>query len=81
MTDPLKLRAALTKREKGILYAASRKCGLSYRSACTRGIDVVRGLRKDGYLKMTDNGKDLGRFVFWITPEGSRVLEIIGEKK
>jgi molybdenum-dependent DNA-binding transcriptional regulator ModE len=57
----------LTKRQQGIIYAASRKCGLSYRSACKRGIDMVRDLENKGYLKMTDNGKTLGRFVFWST--------------
>jgi molybdenum-dependent DNA-binding transcriptional regulator ModE len=65
----------LTKREKGFLHAASRKCGMSYRSACNRDIDIANRMRKEGYLHLSDNGKDKGRFVFWITDKGKQLLQ------
>lgn len=74
--------AALTKRETGILHSANRKCGLSYRAACNRNIEVVKSLKDRGYLKMTDNGKELGRFVFWATDLARAALQpdLMGEK-
>ena len=61
-------------KELGVLRSASRNCGLSYRSACNRGIEMVRGLQEQGFLYMYDTNRNLGRFVFRTTEKGNEVL-------
>ena len=60
----------MTKKELGILRWANRKCGLSYRSACKKGISIALELKKNGYLTLHDNGRDRGRFTFRTTAKG-----------
>lgn len=73
----------LTKRERGIIRLASRKCGISYLAACSRGVgkksDTVIELKRNGYLFMTDNGKNRGRFVFRATEKGLSEINKIGK--
>ena len=65
----------MNKKQLGILRMATRQCGLSYRAACNRDIELVKQLKKDGYLTMSDNGKELSRFVFWATTKTKHLLE------
>jgi|AKVG01.1.fsa_nt_gi molybdenum-dependent DNA-binding transcriptional regulator ModE len=57
----------LTKKQYGALRAANRQCGLSYRSACNRGIDLVRELQDLGLVRLVDTGRDKGQFKFVAT--------------
>ena len=76
MTEQIKdALETLTRGEKGVLYAASRSCGLSYRAACNRGIDMVHDLRHKGFLYLTDNQKERGRFIFRATEKGIGALK------
>ena len=78
MTDH---KTVLTKRQKTIIRMATRKCGLSYRAACARGIgytaETALQLKRQGYLRLSDNGKDKGRFVFWATEKGKEAINAI----
>lgn len=56
----------MTKKEQNILRMASRKCGVSYRSLANRNqLEIAKKLVAEGKLRMSDNGKDRSRFVFW----------------
>ena len=65
----------LTKKQVALLRMANRKCGMSYRAACARNIEQALLFKKQGLLRLSDNGKDKGRFVFWCTEEGKKELE------
>ena len=64
----------LTKRQKGFLRSADRKCGMSYRSACGRGIEIAMELQDLGLLTMYDTGRNLGQFVFRTTGTAKDIL-------
>ena len=65
----------LTKKQAALLRMSSRKCGMSYRAACARNIEQALLFKKQGFLRLSDNGKDKGRFVFWLTDIGKKALD------
>lgn len=53
------------KARKMILHSASRGCGMSYRSACNRGVqDEANKMVREGILYLQDTGREKGRFIF-----------------
>lgn len=60
----------LTRKQKGMLRHAKRKCGLSYRSACSRGIENARLLEKLGLVYLHITNKRLGAYSFRATEKG-----------
>ena len=66
----------LTNRLRGLLHKAASPSGLSYRSACKRGIDNVHQLRDAGYVYLYDRGehREFRRFVFRATEIGKLAL-------
>ena len=64
----------LTKKQAALLRMSSRKCGMSYRAACARNIEQALLFKKQGFLRLSNNGKDKGRFVFWLTEAGKKAL-------
>ena len=68
------VNGGLTKKQYGVLRAADRSCGLSYKSACKRGIDMVRELQDFGLIKIFDTKRNLGQFKFYTTEQGKNLL-------
>ena len=66
----------LTKRQKGILLSANRKCGVSYRSVCNRGLqETALALKNEGFLYLHDTGRKLGQFIYRTTAHGKEQLK------
>jgi molybdenum-dependent DNA-binding transcriptional regulator ModE len=68
----------LTKKQYGALRAANRQCGLSYRSACNRGIELVRELQDLGLVRLVDTGRSKGQFKFVTTDYGKAIANAKG---
>ena len=64
----------LSNKEFGLIRMASRKCGMSYRAACNRSSERANDLKKRGYLRIVDTGRELGQFIFRTTQLGNDVL-------
>jgi hypothetical protein len=73
----------LHEREIDYLKSASRRCGLSYRSACRRssGRETAKRLQNLGLLYLHDKGesRQFGRYIFRITEKGREVLSTKAE--
>ena len=66
----------MNKVQISILRTANRPCGVSYRSACKRGIDLFKDLEKQGYLYIHDNVNKLSRYSFNTTDKAKDILKI-----
>ncbi len=76
MTDKRKDEIKLTRKQMGVLRSADRKCGMSYRSVCGRGVqDTAIGLVKNNLLYLHDTGRMLGRFIYRTTDMGKAQLK------
>ena len=55
----------MDKQRQAIIKSASRPCGMSYRSACNRGVqDIANAMVKEGLLWLQDTKREKGRFIF-----------------